>query len=105
VLIGMFAGVAVSLAQIGIYGVMAHSVAQRTREIGIRMALGAQRSEVMKLVLAESFIMTFAGVTLGLGGAAALTGYLGGACRTTPTETDETALPARLGSVLARPFK
>ena len=78
VLLGVFAGVAGALAAIGIYGVMAYSVAQRTREIGIRMALGARPSAVMVLVLGQSTLVTLVGITAGLAGAAAVTRYLQG---------------------------
>jgi predicted lysophospholipase L1 biosynthesis ABC-type transport system permease subunit len=80
VLLGIFAGVAGALAAIGIYGVMAYSVAQRTREIGIRMALGARRSDVMVLVLGQSTLITVIGITTGLAGAAVVTRYLQGCC-------------------------
>lgn len=78
VLLGVFAGVAVILASIGIYGVMAYSVTQRTREIGIRMALGAKPPEVMGLVLGQSAVLIAVGIVAGLAGSAGLTRYLQG---------------------------
>ena len=77
-LLGIFAGVAVVLAAIGLYGVTTYAVAQRTREIGIRMALGAQRVEVLTLVLGQNLTWIVAGVVLGLGGAVLMTRYLRG---------------------------
>ena len=64
------------LAAVGLYGVMAYLVARRTREIGIRIALGAERRKVMALVLGQSAVLTAAGVVLGLAGALATTRYL-----------------------------
>jgi putative ABC transport system permease protein len=66
VLLGVFAGVAVLLASVGIYGVMSFLVVQRTHELGVRMALGAQRSDVLKLILARSLKLISAGTIIGL---------------------------------------
>ena len=64
------------LSAVGIYGVTAYSVAQRTREIGIRRALGAQTSEVLGLLLREEFLLIFAGTVLGVVASLALTRFL-----------------------------
>ena len=78
VLLGVFAAIAVALAAAGIYAVMAYSVAQRTREIGIRMALGARSREVLGLVMGQSALLSVAGVIIGLAGAMWTTRYLQG---------------------------
>ena len=75
-LMSLFGLLAQQLASIGLYGVLAYSVSRRTQEIGIRMALGANRGRMLTMVLRQGMILTLIGVALGLGGAYVLTKYL-----------------------------
>ncbi len=77
-LLGIFSGVALLLAVVGVYGVISYAVAQRTHEIGIRMALGAQKFDVLKLILRRGLALTLTGVGIGLGAALGLARYLEG---------------------------
>jgi predicted permease len=75
-LLAIFAGVALALAAVGIYGIISYSVAQRAHEVGIRMALGARSSDVVRMVLGQSLGLTLAGIFVGLLGSLALTNFL-----------------------------
>ena len=75
-LVGIFSGLALVLAMIGVYGVMAYEIARRTREIGIRMALGSAKSGILRLIARQSLPVALLGVVIGLGAAAALSRLL-----------------------------
>jgi putative ABC transport system permease protein len=75
-LLAVFAGVALLLASIGIYGVMAYTFSQRTNEIRIRVAMGAQPTDIPRIAVREGAWVVAVGVVAGLGGSASLTGFL-----------------------------
>jgi putative ABC transport system permease protein len=80
-LLAVFAAIAVVLAAIGLFGLVSYNVSQRTHEIGVRMALGAARGEIVRLVLSDGLLLAGSGALLGLAGALALNRLLGGLVR------------------------
>jgi len=105
IVLATFAGLALVLAAIGLYAVLSQLIAQRTQEFGVRMALGAQRSDLLKLVIREGMVLTFAGLAAGLIIAESLTGLLSsllyGVKATDPLTLAEVSLVLLLVTLLA----
>lgn len=99
-LLGTFAAAALLMAVVGIYGVIAYSVTQRTREIGVRMALGAQRGEVVRMVIRQGMGIALSGIAVGLAAAGGLTRLMTSALyEVQPTDSPTFALvTATLGA-------
>jgi predicted permease len=101
-LVAVFAALAIVLASVGIYGVMAYAINQRVQEIGIRMALGAQRRDVLRMILMQGARLALAGLIAGLAGAMALTRLLGNLLYgITPTDPLTFAAVGALGLAVA----
>jgi predicted permease len=75
-LLELFAGVAVLLAMVGVYGVTTHTVSQRTREVGVRIALGARATDIVRVLVVQALLITVAGIAIGIGGAFGVTRFL-----------------------------
>jgi putative ABC transport system permease protein len=101
-LLGVFSATALILAMVGIYGVIAYSVAQRRQELGIRMALGADQGDVLKLVVGHGLRLTLTGIAIGLAGAVALTRLMSSLLfQTSPTDPLAFTLSALLFTAVA----
>jgi predicted permease len=104
-LLGLFSMLALTLSVVGIYGVVAYSVSQRTREIGIRLALGAQRRDILRLVLGQGSIPILLGIILGTAAAAAaarmMAGFLYGVAATDPAAFAGSTLLLSVAALLA----
>ena len=104
-LLAIFAALALGLAAVGIYGLLAFSVSRRTREIGVRLALGAHPGDVLRLIVGQGMKLVFAGVALGVAGAVALTrvmaSLLYGVSATDPATFAAVALLLTLAAALA----
>lgn len=99
-LLTLFAAIALLLAAVGIFGVMAYSVSQRTRELGLRMALGATRARVLNLVLGDGLKLTLVGIGLGLCGSFVVSGYLSSLLFGVPPHDPVTLASVGLGLIL-----
>src|SRR6185295_11697124 len=77
-LLGIFAALALGLSVLGVFGVVNYSVAQRTHELGVRIALGAKKKDIFKLVVGQGMVLALSGVAIGLAGALALTRVIAG---------------------------
>jgi putative ABC transport system permease protein len=102
ILLGIFAGIALALATIGIYGLLQYSTTRQTRDIGIRMALGARRADVLRAILGQGFKLILIGVVFGIAGAVALTRVLSSLLYdVTPTDPVTLALVSCILTVVA----
>jgi putative ABC transport system permease protein len=96
-LLAILAGIALALAGVGIFGVMAYSVVQRTRELGVRISLGASRGLIFHVVLSRGLRLTLLGLAIGLAAAFALTRYLSSLLFNVPTYDPMTLACVTLG--------
>ena len=102
ILLGLFAGIALALATIGIYGLLQYSTTQQTHDIGVRMALGARRVDVLRVVMRQGLKLTLIGVVVGIAGALALTRVLSSLLYdVTPTDKVTLALVSGVLTVIA----